>query len=77
MITAEQARLTFILATTPQLKLLCNLVRFQHQDILPEVHSIICAIPRCTVHVIGMTPGDKKCGIYACSHSKAIKLQHM
>ena len=77
MKTAEQVRLTLILATTPQLKLFCDLIWFQLQDILPEIHSIVCAIPCCTVHVVGMSPGDKKCGIYACSHSKAIKLQQV
>jgi len=75
METAEQERLTLILATTPQLELLHDLIWLQLQDILPEIHGIVRAVPRCTVHVIGMTPGDKKCGIYASSHSKTIKLQ--
>jgi len=77
METAEQVRLTLILATTPQLELLRNLIWFQLQNILPEIHGIVCAVPRCTVHVVGMAPGDKECGIYASSHSKAIELQRV
>jgi len=77
METAEQERLTLILATTPQLELLRDLIWLQLQDILPEIHGIVRAVPCCTVHVIGMTPGDKKCGIYASSHSKTIKLQQV
>ena len=77
MINAEQTQLTFILATTPQLELLCDLIRFQLQNVLPEIHGIICAIPCCAVHIVGMAPGDKKCGVYACLHSKAIKLQRV
>jgi len=75
--TAEQVQLTLILATTPQLQLFRDLIWFQLQDVLPEVHSIICAVPRSTMHVVGMAPGDKKRGIYAHSHSKAIKLQRV